>query len=107
MDTVGLPIEQIGWDGVLERFVDLEEAPMRTVVKNYPWEWLVVDDFGAHALDQLPRTQWIEPLWKMLLSNKALLAVWGMYRGANLWALPTTPGRSRCAAIGRATTSAW
>ena len=82
VDTVGLPIEQIGWDGVLERFVDLEEAPMRTVVKNYPWEWLVVDDFGAHALDQLPRTQWIEPLWKMLLSNKVLLAVlWEMYPG--------------------------
>ena len=27
LDTVGLAIEQIGWDSALDRFVDLEEAP--------------------------------------------------------------------------------
>jgi glutathionylspermidine synthase len=80
LNTVGLAIEEIGWDEQLQRFVDLEEVPMSTVVKLYPWEWLVDDPFGKHAVATLPETLWIEPLWKMLLSNKALLAVlWEMY----------------------------
>ncbi|RZS45180.1 glutathionylspermidine synthase [Herbihabitans rhizosphaerae] len=82
MDTVGLAIEEIGWDPVLKRFVDLREAPMNTVVKLYPWEWVVDEEFGKHAVASLPQTLWLEPLWKMLLSNKALLAVlWEMYPG--------------------------
>ncbi|MFE2755498.1 glutathionylspermidine synthase family protein [Actinosynnema sp. NPDC059335] len=82
MDTVGLAIEEIGWDPLLRRFVDLEEAPMGTVVKLYPWEWVVDEQFGRYAVESLPGTLWVEPLWKMLLSNKALLAVlWEMYPG--------------------------
>ena len=82
LSTVGLAIEEIGWDPLLERFVDLEEAPISTVVKLYPWEWVLGDPFGRHAVATLPETLWIEPLWKMLLSNKALLAVlWEMYPG--------------------------
>ncbi len=82
LDTIGLAIEEVGWDELLERFVDLEEAPMESVLKIYPWEWMVDDDFGKHAVNTLPQTQWIEPLWKMLLSNKALLAIlWEMYPG--------------------------
>ncbi|GAA4864476.1 glutathionylspermidine synthase family protein [Saccharopolyspora cebuensis] len=82
MDTVGLPIEEIGWDSLLERFVDLEESPMNTAVKIYPWEWMVDDEFGKHAVSALPKTQWVEPLWKMLLSNKALLVIlWEMHPG--------------------------
>jgi glutathionylspermidine synthase len=82
LDTVGLAIEDIGWDRLLKRFVDLEEAPMNTVVKLYPWEWVTEEEFGRFAVESLPGTLWIEPLWKMLLSNKALLAVlWEMYPG--------------------------
>ncbi|RKT51979.1 glutathionylspermidine synthase family protein [Saccharothrix australiensis] len=82
MNTVGLAIEEIGWDSLLKRFVDLEEAPMGTVVKLYPWEWVVDEQFGRFAVESLPGTLWVEPLWKMLLSNKALLAVlWEMYPG--------------------------
>ncbi|TCO64493.1 glutathionylspermidine synthase family protein [Actinocrispum wychmicini] len=82
LDTVGLAIEEIGWHPLLKRFVDLEEAPMNTVVKLYPWEWVVEEEFGRRAAESLPQTMWIEPLWKMLLSNKALLAVlWEMYPG--------------------------
>jgi glutathionylspermidine synthase len=82
IDTVGLTIEDIGWDPVLERFVDLEEAPMTAVLKMYPWEWVLGDRFGEHVLATLPATLWIEPLWKALLSDKALLAVlWELYPG--------------------------
>ncbi|ANZ36993.1 glutathionylspermidine synthase [Lentzea guizhouensis] len=82
LNTVGLAIEDLGWDTLLNRFVDLEEAPMNTVIKLYPWEWVVEEQFGRHAVESLPATLWVEPLWKMLLSNKALLAVlWEMYPG--------------------------
>lgn len=82
LDTVGLAIEEIGWDPVLGRFVDLAEAPMNSIVKLYPWEWMVEEDFGHHAVECLPDSLWIEPLWKMLLSNKALLAIlWEMHPG--------------------------
>ncbi|MFL6142787.1 MAG: glutathionylspermidine synthase family protein [Labedaea sp.] len=82
LNTVGLAIEEIGWDPVLKRFVDLEEARMNTVVKMYPWEWVVDEEFGRHAVESLPQTLWLEPLWKMLLSNKALLAIlWEMHPG--------------------------
>ncbi|NGY61688.1 glutathionylspermidine synthase family protein [Lentzea sp. NEAU-D13] len=82
LNTVGLAIEDIGWDTLLNRFVDLEEAPMNTVIKLYPWEWVVEEQFGRHAVESLPGTLWVEPLWKMLLSNKALLAIlWEMYPG--------------------------
>ncbi len=82
LDTVGLAIEDIGWDAALDRFVDLEEAPIDCLVKLYPWEWVLTDDFGKHAVRSLPQTLWVEPLWKTLLSNKALLAVlWELYPG--------------------------
>jgi glutathionylspermidine synthase len=57
---------------------------MQSVFKLYPWEWLLNDAFGEHAIatmdstEQKPvagKVQWIEPIWKMLWSNKALLAV--------------------------------
>jgi glutathionylspermidine synthase len=82
LDTIGLAIEEIGWHPLLKRFVDLEEGSMNAVVKLYPWEWVVDEEFGKKAVESLPQTLWIEPLWKMLLSNKALLAIlWEMYPG--------------------------
>jgi glutathionylspermidine synthase len=82
LNTVGLAIEQVGWDVTLDRFVDLEEVPMAAVFKLYPWEWVLDDDFGKHVVRSLPETLWVEPLWKTLLSNKALLAVlWELFPG--------------------------
>ncbi|RDI49070.1 glutathionylspermidine synthase family protein [Nocardia mexicana] len=80
--TVALPIEEIGYDTELERFVDLAEAPIESLFKLYPWEWALDDEFGKRVVDSLPETMWVEPLWKAVLSNKALLAVlWEMYPG--------------------------
>ncbi len=81
-DDDRLAIEDVGWDPSLERFVDLEERRMSAVFKLYPWEWVLDDEFGKHVLTSLPQTLWIEPLWKTMLSNKAMLAVlWEMYPG--------------------------
>jgi glutathionylspermidine synthase len=84
LKTEGLAMRQIGWDDVARCFVDLKRQPIRTLFKLYPWEWLLQDDFSEHALDTMNSTQqtpalgkvqWIEPIWKMLWSNKALLAI--------------------------------
>jgi glutathionylspermidine synthase len=84
LKTEALAMRSIGWDGVRNRFVDLHGNEMRSIFKLYPWEWLLKDSFGEHALatmDALNQktvpgmVQWIEPIWKMLWSNKALLAI--------------------------------
>jgi glutathionylspermidine synthase len=88
LDTRGIAMEDIGWDGLSGRFVDEKYRFLRTVFKLYPWEWLVEDRFGPHAVRSADlgggsgSSLWIEPPWKMLLSNKALLAVlWELYPG--------------------------
>ncbi|MET8862521.1 glutathionylspermidine synthase family protein [Nonomuraea sp. NPDC004580] len=70
--TVAVAMEDIGWDALNRTFVDTEGRVMRSVFKLYPWEWMLSDEFGRHAVRH---ATWIEPLWKVLLSNKALLAV--------------------------------
>ncbi|MFG1799049.1 glutathionylspermidine synthase family protein [Micromonospora carbonacea] len=75
-----LPIQDIGWDG--RRFVDAVDAPVTTCFKLYPWEWMLAEPYGPLALEPGTPTTWIEPAWKLLLSNKALLAVlWELYPG--------------------------
>ncbi|WP_062993867.1 glutathionylspermidine synthase family protein [Nocardia anaemiae] len=81
-DTIALPIEEVGFDSALERFVDLAEGSIDAIFKLYPWEWVLDDDFGKRVVASLPQTMWVEPLWKTLLSNKAILAIlWEMYPG--------------------------
>lgn len=70
------PIDEIGWNG--EYFVGPEDEHLGAVFKLYPWEWMVREEFGQHlaAAD----TIWIEPPWKMLLSNKGILPIlWQLY----------------------------
>ena len=69
IEGIALDMEEIGWNGT--RFVDLENRPIATAFKLYPWEWMLAEEFGAH----IPRVavRWIEPAWKMLLSNKSIL----------------------------------
>ncbi|MDA0632429.1 glutathionylspermidine synthase family protein [Nonomuraea sp. MCN248] len=77
--TVAVAMEDIGWDELNRRFVDMDEQMIRSIFKLYPWEWMLGEPFGRHAVRH---STWIEPLWKALLSNKALLAVlWELYPG--------------------------
>jgi glutathionylspermidine synthase len=69
-------IEEIGWDGA--RFVGPDDQPLTTVFKLYPWEWMVQEEFGKYLATA--DTVWLEPAWKMLLSNKGILPVlWELY----------------------------
>jgi glutathionylspermidine synthase len=73
-----LPIESLGFvEG--RGFVDLAGDDVRTAFKLYPWEWMVHEDFSWLALEHMGdgpgQTTWIEPIWKMLWSNKGILPV--------------------------------
>lgn len=78
LETAAIAIEDIGWDGA--HFLDLDNQPIEALFKLYPWEWLVGEAFGAPLLSGVTRV--IEPPWKMVLSNKASLALlWEMAPG--------------------------
>jgi glutathionylspermidine synthase len=73
-------IDDIGWDAQRKLFVDMENEPITNLFKLYPWEWLMSDEFGQNILQDSNRTFWIEPAWKMILSNKAILPIlWELY----------------------------
>ena len=83
--TVSIAMHEIGWEAARSRFVDLGRQPMRSIFKLYPWEWLLNEPFGQHALASIGDVQWMEPIWKMLWSNKALLAIlWELNPGHDL-----------------------
>ena len=76
IEARALDISELGWDG--GGFADLEDRPVTALFKLYPWEWMVREAFGEHLLARTMRV--IEPPWKMLLSNKAILPVlWEMF----------------------------
>ena len=70
-----LSMENLGWDG--SYFVDLNNDVIQNLFKLYPWEWIWEENFSQYLK---PQNTWIEPCWKMLLSNKAILIeLWKRY----------------------------
>ena len=96
VDVKRLTMRDIGWaSGADGGFFDRESVPISTLFKLYPWEWLAAEAFGRNIAADPHGTLWIEPIWKMLWSNKAILAVlWELYPdhpnllGANFTAPP-------------------
>ncbi len=83
--TISIRMKEIGWQAKRSRFVDLEQRPIESIFKLYPWEWLLNDRFAPDVLATMDRMWWIEPIWKMLWSNKALLAIlWELNPGHEL-----------------------
>lgn len=76
--TKNVFIDDIGWDDKRSQFVDLDNEIIERCFKLYPWEWLWHEEFSAQlAKDSV---QFIEPTWKMLLSNKGLLPIlWELF----------------------------
>jgi glutathionylspermidine synthase len=69
--TSFIDVSDIGWDG--RQFVDLDDRPILSCFKLYPWEWMAREEFGPHLTRA--DTVWIEPPWKAIVSNKAFLAL--------------------------------
>lgn len=73
-----LDIGAIGWRQSDLNFTDTQDRVIRHLFKLYPWEWLLAEEFGQHIASS--QTNFIEPAYKLLMSNKALLAVlWEMF----------------------------
>lgn len=71
-----LDMRDVGWNG--RGFVDLSHQEIRTLFKLYPWEWMMHEEFCGHIMHS--QTLMLEPAWKLLLSNKAILAIlWELF----------------------------
>jgi glutathionylspermidine synthase len=75
-----LAVDDVGFDDTLKTFVDLENEPLGAYFKLFPWEWMWGSDYAEHL--KLERCRFIEPMWKMLLSNKGILPIlWKLFPG--------------------------
>ena len=76
--TFSMDMADIGWNAQAKRFVDRDFNFIDKLFKLYPWEWLWDEKFGSNISGQ--GHHFIEPAWKMLLSNKAMLSVlWELF----------------------------
>lgn len=70
-------VEDIGINSD-HRFVDQLGNPINWLFKLYPWEFMQREEYGQHIATC--NTSFLEPLWKSLISNKALLPLlWQLF----------------------------
>ncbi|MGZ3754771.1 MAG: glutathionylspermidine synthase family protein [Mucilaginibacter sp.] len=80
LETDFIYISDIGWDNNNNYFVDLAGQPILNIFKLYPYEWMVNEAFGQNLVIDKLKANWIEPSWKMILSNKAILPIlWQLF----------------------------
>lgn len=78
----GLPseflfMEEIGL-GEKGQFTDMQNQVIANLFKLYPWEFMLREMFSTKLEDAGVR--WLEPAWKSIVSNKALLPMlWEMF----------------------------
>jgi glutathionylspermidine synthase len=95
LETQLLYIDDIGWDTADKVFVDRQDQPIGNIFKLYPWEWMTGEEFGPNIMADRNAAFWIEPAWKMILSNKAILPILWELNPDSPWLLPAyfEPGR--------------
>ena len=75
-------MEDVQWNVDQLRFLDGDGESIDRIFKLYPWEWMAREQFAAFLPISRSRTAWVEPGWKLLLSNKQLLVVlWELFPG--------------------------
>lgn len=75
-----LYMDEIGYDGQMREFQGTRQEAIADIFKLYPYEWMLNEEFGKHLVETKEKTRWIEPAWKMILSNKMILKVlWDMF----------------------------
>ena len=79
LETRSMGMKDIGVDPN-GNFTDLDDFIIETLFKLYPWEWIMDEKFSKFLTSS--ETQFIEPPWKSVLSNKGLLPLlWEMFEG--------------------------
>lgn len=77
IDVKFVYIEDIGIDKD-KQFTDLDDQVITWMFKLYPWEFMFDEKYGEYLGQQ--NIRWVEPPWKAILSNKALLPMlWKMF----------------------------
>ncbi|MFT0211104.1 glutathionylspermidine synthase family protein [Pseudomonas sp. F1_0610] len=77
LSTPFLYIDEIGLNQQ-DYFTDLLDQSIEHMFKLYPWEFMFRESFASALSTQT--TGWLEPAWKSILSNKALLAaLWELF----------------------------
>ena len=80
INTEFVYVEDIGISECERFFTDNNSKPIDTIFKLYPWEFMLREEFAKHL--HTSHVIWIEPMWKCISSNKALLPLlWEMYPG--------------------------
>ena len=70
-------MDDIGRDEI-GQFSDLDDQVITWMFKLYPWEFMMREEFGALLGQQ--NLRWLEPPWKAILSNKALMPMlWRLF----------------------------
>lgn len=60
------------------QFTDTQDQVISNLFKLYPWEYMLREVFSTKLEDAGVR--WLEPAWKSIISNKALLPMlWEMF----------------------------
>jgi glutathionylspermidine synthase len=79
LEAKSLAMADIGVDDQ-GRFTDLDDDVVATLIKLYPWEWIMSEEFGRYVPES--GVHFIEPPWKAILANKGLLPLlWEMFEG--------------------------
>lgn len=79
IDTAFVFIEDIGRDSA-GNFTDLSDQVVSWMFKLYPWEFMFDEEYASYLGRN--NIRWLEPPWKSILSNKALLPLlWKMFPG--------------------------
>jgi len=79
IDTAFVFVEDIGRDSA-GNFTDLNDQVVSWMFKLYPWEFMFDEEYSSYLGTN--NIRWIEPPWKSILSNKALLPLlWKMFPG--------------------------
>lgn len=93
LDTRFLFVNQLGFDTHANYFTDSQFEPIETIFKLYPYEWMLAEEFGPELITTREQCVWIEPAWKMLLSNKMILCVLHELFPRSPYILPCQPTR--------------
>lgn len=95
-ETKEIFIDQLRWN--IDHWEDTDGVLVKNLFKIYPWEDIMFDPFETNEEGEVTYTMaeiltvdggydamdnWFEPAWKMLFSNKILLAVlWDYFAGS-------------------------
>ncbi len=75
-----LYMNDVGYNDRLHVFQGIQEEEIKNIFKLYPYEWMLHEEFGQYLVSTKEKTYWIEPAWKMILSNKMILTVlWELF----------------------------